>query len=324
MDVAYRLSWGNVYQEIENMCMSNSLIQVGKVIAEKLDQAMGDWLDPDACVSDEDEQETFEAESTAFVDTLNESSENALPVAEPLAGCQNDSLSDDEALKSASDQINSIQELASYISPTGTCENSLPVAEPLAGCQNDSLSDDEALKSASDQINSIQELASYISPTGTCDAKESTTTLQDFTTHMEENECEQQIEDIKSLVSEQDREIGVSESSHREDMSNNMHVLDLKSEDLQDVDLHDSWEDDDEDYDLVLASYREPRKMSYKKKIIASFISKLRVLSHYKKKAGTSCRDLNVQRQRARGVRSSSDSEKGSNHDLESSEWEFL
>ncbi|CAL9090029.1 unnamed protein product [Musa textilis] len=278
MDVAYRLSWGNVYQEIENMCMSNSLIQVGKVIAEKLDQAVGDWLDPDACVSDEDEQETYEAESTAFVDTLNESSENALPV-----------------------------------------------AEPLAGCQNDSLSDDEALKSASDQINSIQELASYISPTGTCDVKESTATLQDFTTHMEENECEQQIEDIKSLVSEQDREIGVSESSHREDMSNNMHVLDLKSEDFQDVDLHDSWEDDDEDYDLVLASYREPRKMSYKKKIIASFISKLRVLSHYKKKAGTSCRDLNVQRQqRARGVRSSSDSEKGSNHDLESSEWEFL
>lgn len=47
-------------------------------------------------------------------------------------------------------------------------------------------------------------------------------------------------------------------------MWNNMHVLDLKSEDFQDVDLHDSWEDDDEDYDLVLASYHEPRKMSCK------------------------------------------------------------
>lgn len=95
--------------------------QVGKVIAEKLDQVVGDWLDPDACVSNKDKQETYEAESTAFADTLNESSENALPVAEPLAGCQNDSLSDDEALKSASDQINSIKEIASYISPTGTC-----------------------------------------------------------------------------------------------------------------------------------------------------------------------------------------------------------
>lgn len=95
--------------------------QAGKVIAEKLDQAVGDWLDPDACVSNKDTQETYEAESNAFADTLNESSENALPVAEPLAGCQNDSLSDDEALKSASDQINSIKELASYISPTGAC-----------------------------------------------------------------------------------------------------------------------------------------------------------------------------------------------------------
>lgn len=28
MDVAYRLSWGIVYQEIEKMCMSNSLVQV--------------------------------------------------------------------------------------------------------------------------------------------------------------------------------------------------------------------------------------------------------------------------------------------------------
>ncbi|CAL9165967.1 uncharacterized protein LOC135671848 [Musa acuminata AAA Group] len=275
MDVAYRLSWGNVYQEIEKMCTSNSLVQAGKVIAEKLDQAVGDWLDPDACVSNKDTQETYEAESNAFADTLNESSENALPV-----------------------------------------------AEPLAGCQNDSLSDDEALKSASDQINSIKELASYISPTGACDVKESTSMLQDFTTHMEENECEQQIEDIKSLVSEQDIEIGVSESSHREDMWNNMHVLDLKSEDFQDVDLHDSWEDDDEDYDLVLASYHEPRKMSCKKKVVALFISKLRMLSHYKK-AGTSCRDLNAQKQRARGVRSSSDSDKGSNRDLES-EWELL
>lgn len=58
------------------------------------------------------------------------------------------------------------------------------------------------------------------------------------------------------------------------------------------------------------------------KKVIALFISKLRVLSHYKK-AGTSCRDLNVQKQHARGVRSSLDSEKGSNRDLES-EWELL
>ncbi|RWW80762.1 hypothetical protein BHE74_00010881, partial [Ensete ventricosum] len=176
--------------------------QAGKVLAEKLDQAVGDWLEPDACVSNKDKQETYEAESTDFADTLNESSENALPV-----------------------------------------------AEPLAGCQNDSLSDAEALKSASDQVNSIEEPASYMSPTGTCVVKESTSTLQDFTTHMEENECEQQIEDI--------------ESSHREDMWNNMHVLDLKYEDFQDVDLHDNW-DDEEDYDLVLASYHEPRKMSYK------------------------------------------------------------
>ncbi|XP_072983112.1 uncharacterized protein [Typha latifolia] len=116
----------------------------------------------------------------------------------------------------------------------------------------------------------------------------------------------------------------ISYSSRNEEISNSIKTIDLNAMlgDLEDVDLEDTW-GDDENYELALASSMESRKNPYWVKLKASIISNLRWLKE-NKQLHNAYRSVYLRKQHKERSHPSSISTLSHVHDSLSSDWELL
>ncbi|XP_072960701.1 uncharacterized protein [Typha angustifolia] len=116
----------------------------------------------------------------------------------------------------------------------------------------------------------------------------------------------------------------ISYSSRNEEISNSIKTIDLNTilGDLEDVDLDDTW-GDDENYELALASSMESKKKPYWVKLKASVISNLRWLKE-NKQLRNAYRSVYLRKQHKERSHPSSFSTSSRVHDSLSSDWELL
>ncbi|KAG1335217.1 putative protein FAM59A [Cocos nucifera] len=187
------------------------------------------------------------------------------------------------------------------------------------------LSTDEVLPSESPKKNMVLEERFMLSGNNTSTEICSTSTSRDTAclVHSLGNEHEQKFGTNRSEADVQLPESGLAVSetdvSPRENLFNSTDLADLSIElgELEDVDLQDSWDDDDEDYELALVSCQEFKNRSYKKKLRAAIISKLRPLKDYGQAAYWH-QDTSKRRQDRQGITAASI------HDTMEADWEFL
>ncbi|CAL9777206.1 unnamed protein product [Musa acuminata subsp. burmannicoides] len=346
LDLAKRLSWDNVCQTFEKAYKSNDLVQiprkyvdvVGKQFRDIIDEVVGDWLDPAGdCAEGLDTKNSLDGDIASKIDgVLKEEldvsfSDDNVSICvkwEPnSSSVGNSSLIAASDLNQDSSYNNEFDECQEETLPTkaancsdvidGNPENFLPSVASLSGLPKICPLVDESLKLEPCESRSVEDRP----PTETCDAARGIHTSQEFISPRGclVNEHELQIKQDNSRASLRETEVCLS----GDDKFNGDDVIDAKAEPMevsQDLDINDNWEDN-EDYELAMISYQKSRA-SYKKKLGASLITKLRQFKGHKVK--NSCCDI-VGRERDRqGNELLKNPNLSSVHDSLESDWELL
>nr|XP_010915626.1 uncharacterized protein LOC105040677 isoform X2 [Elaeis guineensis]XP_010915627.1 uncharacterized protein LOC105040677 isoform X2 [Elaeis guineensis] len=332
-------SWAdNVYQKVP--CKYVNVM--GEHVKKFLDE-VDEWLDPSSNhaketdfdkSSDTDSTTELWKKSSERVDenNLNELATSAIE--EPIISSMEDMklvTPPDVAQDTLSNEREKeqIPAEATDSSCTGVDGNYRKLADAFTSSDfTSALSTDEALPSESRKKNMVLEerfmLSGNNASTEICNVIVGTSTSRGIASlvHSLGNEHQQKFGTNRSEADVQLPESAVSEISDlsaRESLFNSTDLDDLSTElgELEDVDLQDSWDDDDEDYELALVSCQEFKNRSYKKKLRAAIISKLRPLKDYGQAAYWH-QDNSKRMQDRQGITAASI------HDTMEADWEFL
>lgn len=309
MDFTFEgLSWDNVCQTFEKAYKSNDLVQiprkyvdvVGKQFRDIIDEVVGDWLDPAGdCAEGLDTKKSLDGDIASKIDGVLKEELDESFLDDNLSICVkwepnsssvgNSSLIAPSDLNQDSSYNNEFDECQEETLPTkaancsdvidGNPEYFLPSVASLSGLPKICPLVDESLKLEPCESRSVVDRP----PTETCDAARGIHTSQEFISPRGclVNEHELQIKQDNSRASLRETEVCLS----GDDKFNDDDVIDAKEEPMevsQDLDINDNWEDN-EDYEQAMISYQKSRA-SYKKKLGASLITKLRQFKGHKVK----------------------------------------
>ncbi|XP_038976696.1 uncharacterized protein LOC103702995 isoform X1 [Phoenix dactylifera] len=343
-------SWAdNIYQKVEKMC-TNKMVQVprkyvnvvGEHVKKFLDE-VDEWLDPSSnCAKEIDFDKSIDNDYKKSSERVDENHLNELAtsaIEEPIISSMEDmklvTLPDiTQDTPSNEHEKEQIPAETTDSSCTGVDGNYRKTADAFTSSDvTSALSADEVLPSESHNNMVLEErfiVSGNNTSTEICDVIAGTSTSKDTASLVQSlgNELEQKIGTNRSEADVQLPESAVSEISDfsgREDLFSSTDLAELSAEleEFEDVDLQDSWDDDDEDYELASVSYQEFKNRSYKKKLKAAITSKLRLSKNYGQVAYWH-QDTSKPMQDRQGITASSFSKSSSIHDTMESDWEFL
>ncbi|XP_038985097.1 uncharacterized protein LOC120111615 isoform X5 [Phoenix dactylifera] len=314
-------SWAdNIYQKVEKMC-TNKMVQVprkyvnvvGEHVKKFLDE-VDEWLDPSSnCAKEIDFDKSIDNDYKKSSERVDENHLNELAtsaIEEPIISSMEDmklvTLPDiTQDTPSNEHEKEQIPAETTDSSCTGVDGNYRKTADAFTSSDvTSALSADEVLPSESHN-NMVLEERFIVSGNNTSTEICGTSTSKDTASL------------VQSLGNELEQKIGTNRSEA------DVQLPESELEEFEDVDLQDSWDDDDEDYELASVSYQEFKNRSYKKKLKAAITSKLRLSKNYGQVAYWH-QDTSKPMQDRQGITASSFSKSSSIHDTMESDWEFL